>query len=60
MNKTITLNLPDEWIDKIDTIANHTKKTRSQLIRAVLKKQFELPDNKVVIGRPKTKEEILP
>jgi len=60
MNKIITLNLPEEWITKLDNIANHGNRTRSQLIRAVLKKQFELPDNKVVIGRPKTKEEILP
>lgn len=52
MNKTITLNLPDEWVNAIDTIAGHTKKTRSQLIRAIIKSQLKLPDVKVAMGRP--------
>lgn len=58
MSKLITLNLPDDWVNQIDTVANHMNKTRAQLIRAVLKKQLNLSDNKVSIGRPtKTKAE---
>ena len=56
MTKLISMHLPIEWVNQLDIYANHGNKSRAQLIRAALKKQFSLPDVKVAQGRPKAEQ----
>lgn len=52
MSKNIGIVLPDDWVDLIDKHAQASNRTRSQIIRTILKAYLKPEGGKISIGRP--------
>ena len=58
----VLISMPDEFLEKIDSLANSEQRTRSELVREALRgyiKRTTLINNEISEKRAKTLEELL-